>query len=128
MADIFEVVAAVRNMGAVSNQQSSASNFLIFNEDEFTSDDYEAFISICNVIREDFTDPWAMEHFSKPAGSLTEEERYRLWAWESNGGLPMDARQVMLDWHINICNAHRIKLSQDFDVDLLPVFHYGMRH
>lgn len=128
MADIYEVVDAVRNMGAIAVQQSIVSSFLTINEDEFTSSNFEEFIATCNEIQENFTDPWAMEHFSKPAGSLSEEERYRMWAWESNGGLPMDARQAILDMHIKVCGAFIVKIFQYFNSEQYPVFEHSMQY
>lgn len=126
---MWDVVAAANNMGVTYNNAVSLSNFLILNEDEFTSDDYAAFIATMNALREEYIDDWVAEHYpDKTAGGLTEEEKREMWAWEFNGGLPMAARQAMLNEHIRVANNSRIKISQRFDSERYTIFEWTMRH
>lgn len=121
---VFDVVAAAQNSGVNSLNIQSLSNFLILNEDEFTSDDYAAFIATCYAMREAIIDDHVAELFpGKTAGSLTEQERYTLY-----NSLNRDEKDAISAALINLGNAHRILVSFDTDAEGYPVIYASMRH
>ena len=121
---VFDVVAAAQNSGVNSLNIQSLSNFLILNEDEFTSDDYAAFITTCYAMKEAIIDDHVAELFpGKTAGSLTEEERYTLY-----NSLNRDEKDAICAALINLGNAHRVLVSFDTDAEGYPVIYASMRH
>ena len=121
---VFDVVAAAQNSGVNSLNIQSLSNFLILNEDEFTSDDYAAFIATCYAMREAIIDDHVAELYpGKTAGSLTEEERYVLY-----NSLNRDEKDAISAALINLGNAHRVLISFDTDAEGYPVIYASMRH
>lgn len=123
-ATVFDVVAAAQNSGVNSLNIQSLSNFLILNEDEFTSADYGAFIATCYMMKEAIIDDHVAALFpGKTAGSLTEEERYVLYR-----DLNRDEKDAISAALINLGNAHRVLISFDTDAEGYPVIYASMRH
>lgn len=127
-ANDIQGVLGVANdlLGLYSHNIQSLSNFILLNEDEFTSYDYEEFIMVMRTIAENIIEPYVAETFGKAPINLINEEREQLWGTDS--GLPHDARRAILNTHISMCNRHRILMSQDYDADGYPVFYWSVRH
>ena len=123
-ATVFDVVEAAQNSGVNSLNIQLLSNFLILNEDEFTSADYGAFATTCYMMKEAIIDDHVAALFpGKTAGSLTEEERYILYR-----SLNQDEKDAISAALINLGNAHRILVSFDTDAEGYLVIYGSMRH
>jgi hypothetical protein len=106
-ATVFDVVAAAQNSGAISLEIQILSNFLILNEDEFTSADFGAMATTMYMMKEAIVDDHVAEMFpGKTAGSLTEEERYTLW-----NSMSEDELNAIFVAALNLLNAHRIRIT-----------------
>lgn len=124
---LIDVVNALRNMGVYSFNEQTVRSFLILNDEYFDSDDYADFIDVVNEIRELYTDPWAENNYSKTASQLTPSERYEMWAFESDGGLPLVDRQEIHDMFIEVSNDNGVLIDQTVDANGNAVFYFSMR-
>jgi hypothetical protein len=123
-ATLFDVVNAAYDAGINSMNIQSLSNFLVLNEENFTSDDYAAFIATIYAIKEEIIDEHVAEVFpGATAGGLCEDDRLRLYTT-----LNRDERDAMSAAIINCANAHRVLISYDTDENGYPVIYASMRH
>lgn len=124
-ATVFDVVDAATAAGVNSLNIQSLSNFLILNEENFTSDDYVAFIAVCNAVKEEIIDEHVHDIWGakRTAGSLSEEDRYILY-----NSLSRDEKDAISAALINVANAHKVLVSFDTDAEGYPVIYASMRH
>ncbi len=124
-ATVFDVVNAAYNAGINSLNIQNLSNFLILNEENFTSDDYAAFIATIYAIKEEIIDEHVHEIFgpAATAGGLEESDRGRLYT-----ALNRDEKDAISAAIINVTNAHRVLVSFDLDADGYPLMYASMRH
>lgn len=120
---LFDVVAAANNSGMNSLNIQTLSNFLVSNEDEFTSADFNSMIQFFNMMGEAIFADYAYTYCNKTPDQLTEEERYIVW-----NALPFEAKDALFAGLINLGNAHRFMVSFDTDAEGYPVLYYTMRH
>lgn len=124
-ANVFDVVNAATAAGVNSLNIQSLSNFLILNEENFGSDDYCAFIAVCNAVREEIIDEHVEDLFGPgtKAANLSEEDRYKLY-----NDLSRDEKDAISAALINVANAHKVLISFDTDTEGYPVIYASMRH
>jgi hypothetical protein len=124
-ATIFDVVNAAYDAGFNNLNIQSLSNFLVLNEENFTSDDYAAIIATIYAIKEEILDEHVHDIWGANAttGGLTEDDRLTLYR-----SLNRDERDAMSAAIINTANAHRILVSFDTDADGYPLIYASMRH
>jgi len=122
---LYDVVNAAQASGVNALNIQSLSNFLILNEDHFTSDDYAAFIAVCYAAKEEIIDEHVADIWGnrKTAGSLSDEDRYRLY-----DSLSRDEKDAILAALINVGNRHGVLVALDNDVDGYPVIYASMRN
>ena len=118
-----DVVNAAQAIGINSLNVQYLSNFLILNEDEFTSDDYAAFIDTLYMINNEIMADYSYTYLNKPAKDLTDEERYILY-----NALDDEALNSIFDTVINLGNKYRFTVEFDTDVEGYPVCYLSMRH
>lgn len=124
-ATIFDVVNAAYDAGINSLNIQSLSNFLVLNEENFTSDDYAAMIATIYAIKEEIIDEHVHDIFGANAtpGGLSEDDRLTVYR-----SLNRDERDAISAAIINTANAHRILVSYDTDADGYPLIYASMRH
>lgn len=122
---LIEVYGAITHAGVVSADRQRAHNFLALYDEWFDSSDYWGMVSICEEIREDYTDPYAERVFGKTAAELSDSEREQMWSLESEGGLPMVQRRAIYELWSEFAVEYDIVVSQRYYDGLGLVFHYG---
>jgi LPXTG-motif cell wall-anchored protein len=122
-ATLFDVVQCAIDCGVNDLNVQSLSNFLMLNEDEFTSDDYVAFIAAALACKEAIMDDHCAALFpGKTLGQLSQEDRRTLY-----NDLNRDEKDAIASAIINVANAHRVLVSFDTDADGYPLLYASMR-